>query len=91
MAVKVGKAVLQILGCALAVFAALAMPNAMRARASEPVRIHTDLPAHMIRVSDDSFCLDEMETEPDDDDMEITAIAMIIDDGCVVPDGTIAT
>ncbi|HEY4078396.1 MAG TPA: hypothetical protein VGM26_15815 [Rhizomicrobium sp.] len=75
----------------MAVFIALAMPNAMRARASEPVRIRTDLPPHLIRVSDDSFCLDEMETEPDDDEMNVTAIAMVIDDGCVVPDGTIAT
>jgi len=86
-----GKAVLQVLGCALAVFTALAIPNTMRAHANEPARIHTDLLPHLIRVSDDSFCLDEMETEPDDDDMEVTAIAMVIDDGCVVPDGAIAT
>ncbi|HVV28671.1 MAG TPA: hypothetical protein VHC40_11965 [Rhizomicrobium sp.] len=81
MAVEAMKRYLWILACAVAVFAALAMPNAAKVHAQ---------PRHLVRVADDSLCVDSMETEPDDDDDDTMLVALTQDGGCLVPNGVIS-
>lgn len=82
MTINLAKVCLVILGCGAMGFAATAAPQARPKSLQEK-------PAHLIRVAEDagasSLCLDSMETVPDDDDLDPTPVAQVIDATCQAP------